>query len=718
MRFLSARPSSKFNLALTFCWGLMALVAAAPSAWAFDSSPTVTYLPAQKLVEGDEPVASSYVLSITSPPNVPAGTTLSITPVVSVLSAPLGADLVQILGFVSLSPATLSFTGPGQTQTVTVSSNVPLGSVAGSYAYKIATPGWPTGTLDGFATINMAITIAQVLAPPSVALTSPTDGSVYTLALPGPALSIPLQFQATAPLTSPILTAGATISGAPVTVTTTGIGTGNVTGSGTMSVSAPGIYTVQAYANNLSGTSSSTVEITVKVSAPPPTVVISSPAANTTYTYTTGGPALSVPFAATATSVYGGVNTLTATLNGTPVSVTTGGLGTLNATGSGSLQITAGGQYVLAVTATDPNGTTTTSRTFTVTAVSANPPSITISNPPANATYTYTTGGSALHVPFAFTATSPSGSISALTATLNGKSVSVTSTGIGTLTATGSGSLEITAGGQYVLAVTATNPAGTVTASRTFTVTVVNPVPAPSVTISDPNNGTVYTHVAGNPALCIPFDFTAMAKGSGNTISAVSASLNGSAVTVTSSGLGRTTATGSGSLQVSAAGTYTLVAAAVSGGTSGTAQVTFTVKEVQPPTCTVLWLPPISMGKVFTGGPDYSIIFQVLCSDVGSCRGNDDDDPWDNRSTLKDKSVKVSIYEIYSNGSTSSPQVFIYSSNGCSSRGNTYSIDCNDDYEVDYDTDRGTHRYHIDVYRFPNGNSNPVLIGTKEFTTK
>ncbi len=696
----------------------MTLIAIAPQARAFDPGPTVSYLPSLKLIEGDEPVSTSYVLAITSPSNVPAGPTLSITPVVSVLSAPIGADLVQALSFISLSPSTLTFTGPGQVQTVTVSSNVPVGAVAGDYAYKIATPGWPSGTLDGFATINMSVTVALLPTPPSVALTAPTDGSVYNLAVPGPALSIPLQFQATAPLTAPILSAGATISGSPVTVTTTGLLTGNVTGSGTMSVSAPGIYTVQAYANNLNGTSSSSVEITVNVTAPPPTIAISSPAANATYTYTTGGPALSVPLAFTATSAYGGINTVSATLNGTPVSFTPGGIGSLNATGSGSLQITAGGQYVLAVTATDQNGTTTSSRTFTVTAVSANPPAITISNPPANATYTYTTGGPALSVPVAFTATSTSGAIKTLTATLNGKPVTVTLGGIGSLTATGSGSLQISAGGQYVLAVTATNPTGTTTVSRTFTVNVVNPVPAPVVNITDPNCNTVYTHVAGNPALCIPFAFTATAKGSGNTISSVSATLNGSAVTVSSSGLSRANATGTGNLQVSAAGTYTFVATAISGGTSGTDQVTFTVKEVQPPTCTVQWLPPISMGKVFTGGPSYSIIFQIQCSDVNDCRGWDDDDPWDNRNTLKDKSVKVSIYEIYSNGSTSNPDVFIYSSNGCNSRGNTYSIDCNDDYEVDYDTDRGTHRYHVDVYRFPNGNSNPVLIGTKEFTTR
>jgi len=113
-------------------------------ALAFDDVPTVTYLPAQKLVEGDEPLASSYVLSITSPSNVPVGTTVSITPVVSILgcrSAERGASA----GLCFAESSTLSFTGPGQVQTMTVSSAVPSGSRRGKLCLQDRDTGLATG---------------------------------------------------------------------------------------------------------------------------------------------------------------------------------------------------------------------------------------------------------------------------------------------------------------------------------------------------------------------------------------------------------------------------------------------------------------------------------------------------------------------------------------------------------------------------------------------
>lgn len=613
-----------------------ALMALPASMRADDRSPTVLYDHPVVLVEGDAPILNSYQLGITAPANVAGLTT--ITPLVTVLSAPAGVSNAQALSYVTLNPTPLIFSGAGATVTTTVASNIPLTAVAGDYQYRISTPGWPAGTLDPFAQINMKVTVSQIPQRPSVVINTPANPSTYNYTLNGPAVSIPLQFTSSAPSYAPITTVGADISGVNVPVTSTGLGTGNVVSNGTITLSTPGIYTITAHANNVNGTSSTTSEITVKLIAPPPTVAIVNPLANSTYTYTAGGSALSVPYTFTALSAFGGITSISATLNGTPITLgTTVGLGTLSVTSTGNLPITATGTYVLAVTATDPNGTATTNRTFTVTA-------------PAQ-----TTGG-------------------------------------------------------------------------------------PTVTITKPIDGATYTRVSGGDSICIPFSFTADAA-SGSKISALSAKLNGASIDVNTSGIGRSTATGTGSITVRSAGTYTLVASATSNGKVGVDQVSFTVVVTQPPppVCNVVWLPPISYGKSQTGGCSVPLRFQIHCSssnpdcnrddDDRNCRDNDRDcrdndrDCRDNDRdrdcrdddhdcNLHETSVKILVSEIYSNGSSSTPKAFSYG------RGSSnYSIECDDQYELDFTTARGKHTYHIDIYRFPNGGTTPQLVGTKEFKT-
>jgi hypothetical protein len=519
------------------------------------------------------------------------GQSLPITPVISLLSAPAGADPTEALSFVTLNPATLVFTGPNQVLSTTIQTNVPSGKVAGSYAYKIATPGWPTGAVDNFGYINMNVTVPQIRQPPSVQLNSPVDGSAYVYTVGGPPVAVPLQFQATAATATPITSVDADASGTVVPVTATGLGTGNVSATGTILLSAPGIYSVQVRATNSVGTSATAVAITVTISGPPPKVTIAQPVASGSYTYVIGGPPLSLPFSVAATSAYGGVTALSATLNGNPMAVTTSGLGTLNATGAGTLQLSAGGQYVFVATVTDALGTTSSSVQFAVNA-------------------------------------------------------------------------------QY---------------------------PPPTVTITQPTNGAVFTYVAGSTPLGIPFAFTAQGA-AGGTISSLNASLNGTTVTVASTGLGTTSAAGTGTLQVSAAGTYTFTAGASGGGASAASKVIFTVNVTQPPPppCNIVWLPPISLGKVQEGGSTVPIKFQIKCS------------------CTKDTSVKIAIDEIFANGSSSVAQIFSY---GWNPNPPTYAIEGDDTYHLNFPTARGAHRYHIEIYRFPSGSTTPQLLGTKEFTT-
>lgn len=714
-----------------------------------DEGGVVNYFPATQNIEGDQPLLFSYVLEITSPANTLTGQNTSITPVLSVINKPAGVSDAVALSHVTLNPSTLVFTGPNQKRTTTVTSSFPLGTSAGNYAFSLATPGWPPSTLDRFGFINAKITVPPVVQePPLVNLLTPADGTIYSYSAGGPPVAVPVSFNATASAIAPIVAIDADISGAAVTLTSiTGLGTAAATGAGTLLISQPGVYTVRARATNSVGTSMDSAEITINVVAPPPTVAIAAPALGSSYTYT-GGAALLVPYSLSAVSTFGGITTFTATLNGNPITLSPIGLNTLNASATGNLQIQAGGTYTLVVTATDRNGTTSSTRMFTVT-TPVPPPTITIAQPINGSVITRVAGSPATLVPFDFTAAASAGfTISAISATLNGNAIVVASNGIGTATTTGTGNLSISAPGTYTLIAKGNSGAVSATATTTFTVIETTPVPPPTITITQPLNGSVITRMAGSPATLVPFNFTALA-GSGFTISTVSATFNGNPVTFAPNGIGTGTASGAGNLSVSAPGTYTFVATGSSGASTASASVTFTVTETQPPvdTCNIRWLPPISLGKVVKGGSEMPIKFNLVCctqpsgcqnsnhqyngngkghtnSNGNGHRKDDDDDDNDgpgngeheNCPAIRDTSVVIAIYEIFPNGSSSPATLYPYGTG--SPNPPDYTINGNKMYHLNFDTAKGKHRYHIDIYRFPAGSSTPQLVGTKEFTTR
>src|SRR5262249_38595478 len=149
---------------------------------------------------------------------------------------------------------------------------------------------------------------------------------------------------------------------------------------------------------------------------------IDNPADGSSYVIT--GTSVDVPFNFTGISQYGGVRTLTATVDGQPVTFTPNGIGNLTATGSTTLTFTSAGDHILSVTCTDDYGTATTTSNISVSIQAALPPPTVVINTPApNATFTYVTGGPALSVPFTFTGTSIGSNIVALTATMDGQPV-------------------------------------------------------------------------------------------------------------------------------------------------------------------------------------------------------------------------------------------------------------------------------------------------------
>jgi hypothetical protein len=575
----------------------------------------VTYDPGLTRVEGDQPLNKTVYVSIKSPSNVPVGSSVSITPVLSMLSQPTGVSNSVALSYVTFNPSVLTFTGPNQTISARIDLNFPLGVDSGVYAYKFVTAGWPPGTQDlgGFlnATIYPPVTPS---GPPTVTITKPTDNSTFTYQpVVGP-LSVAITFTSSAPASTPITSIDADINGVNLTLSNVTNSDGSITSNTTASITAPGPYTVRARATNNDSTATDTVDFTVNVSAPPPTVAIAQPVAGSSFTLPLTG-ALSVPYSFTARSSYGGITSLTATFNGQPLTFTPSGLNTLTATGSGNFSLTTGGSYELVVTAVDQNGNASAKTNFTV--VAATPP--------------------------------------------------------------------------------------------------------PTVSISQPLNGAIYTRVAGSPATVIPFSYTGLAA-NGYTISSLTGKLNGSALSASLTGIGTGTATGTGNLSISTGGTFTLSAVAASGSATAATSVTFTVKETQPPppSCSVNWLPPISLGKPFKGGCDVAIKFEILCNECGIDRNGDGDPDFfpGQRTKSKiniDKSVIIAVTEILGAGNMGTPRLFPYSS---TPNAPGYTIQGNDMYHLNFPAPTGAHRYRVEVFRFPTSSTAPQLLGTKEFTTK
>lgn len=613
--------------------GILAMVSFAAlglSAHAREGDATVTYTPSLTVVEGDQPLHRVVTISVTSPSNLTPGVTVPITPVATILSKPSASvpDAVA-LSYVTFTPATLDFNQPNQTINLTVTVDVPSGSVAGGYAWRVETSGWAAGTADPWAFLNATVYPEVAGGPPTITLNSPMDQEVFVYEPAVGPLSIPFNFTANAPASTPITTLDANLEGAAGSSTALGFTRttnpdGSITGAGSMTITAPGIYTVRVRATNNLGTSTDAAEYTVNVSAPPPVVTIAQPTA-TSYTMV-AGTTLSVPYSFTANSIYGGISELTATLNGAPVTFTPTGLGTLAASGTGNFAITTPGTYTLSVTGTNPYGSDTKTTSFTVTSIT----------------------------------------------------------------------------------------------------------PAPTITIAQPVNGTVITRNAGSPATSVPFSFTAKAN-TGFVISAVTATLNGAPVTFTTSGLNTLTTTGTGTLSITTPGTYTLTATGTSSGVVASASTTFTVKEVTtpPPTCDVIWLPPINLNKCQQGGSVLPIKFKICCDSHGrECEnghwnncgnrygwGRDCDDNIHGKCKGdRDTSVVIAVYEIYSNGSVSAAKLFPY--DRCSPNPPTYTIQGGNMYHLNYPTARGAHRYKVEIYRTPTSSTTPQLLCTKEFTTK
>ena len=430
----SAFTSVTFAVVACSAW-----IQLAPEALAQDPDPTpvVGYSPQIKNIQGVLPYSEPYSLSITSPYNQPAAaSTISFTvDITSGAAIPEGVSPATAIGYVTITPAQVTFTGPNQVQTVTVKLALPSNAVPGAYGYKIKTAGWPVdpslGLTNNGADINASITAAaQPLTPPEVVISSPQNDQSFTVNVGSFPATIPFNFAATGPgpYPSPIDSVTYTVDGAadPITLTQfDGLNTTAVTGSGTMQIATPGQHSVTVSAHNGAGTATTTNTFNIVVNAPPPTVKIDSPADGTPFTYYVGSPALAIPFKFTGKSTASVVRSLSAKLDGQDIIFAASGLNTPTAVGSTTLSLMAGGTHTLNVVARDDYGNATDASTFIINVVTPQP-TITIDNPDQGQVFSHTTGTPALNIPFTFyTNTTQGFTISSVSATLDGSAISI-----------------------------------------------------------------------------------------------------------------------------------------------------------------------------------------------------------------------------------------------------------------------------------------------------
>ncbi|MBI5769338.1 MAG: hypothetical protein HZA93_16210 [Verrucomicrobia bacterium] len=343
------------------------------------------------------------------------------------------------------------------------------------------------GNGTGQATDTNGFRINSVAVPP-VATVSLTNGASYTLRAGDGTLNVPFTFAVSRPVVAgdvnPLVVL---LDGAPTSYTlTSAVNALSVTGGGTRTFSEAELpagistHTLTVQGTDANGTSNlAAATFTINYIRPTPTITITSPT-TAAITIPTGATTVNVPFTILSASSTGfGVDSVVAWLDtGATFSPSTTGLGTISATSTGTLAAVGAGVHTLqARVSTGGNAaiTATTSVTFEVKSSTTLPPTVVINTPPAGSVFTRVSGGPALSIPLTFTGSSltPGGTITTLTAKLDGANLALTTTGIGTAVANGSATMSVSTAGAHTITVSAVDAYGTATATRTFQVNVV-----------------------------------------------------------------------------------------------------------------------------------------------------------------------------------------------------------------------------------------------------
>lgn len=473
----------------------------------------VGYNPVVKIAQGNQPYAESYPLQITMPANLTAGVSIPITLVISSLSKPAGVDDATANSYVTLSTTSVVVSQPSQVVSVTVNIAVPLGSAAGGYSWKVTTSGWPAslGSIaDNGHTINGLFSAPGAIdtSSPAISLNLPADGTVYTYyPVTGIPVTVPVNFAASVGASGAAISGlSCFINGTPVSYISAGINTLAATGIGSVQLTTAGNYTVSANATNINGTSTATSDISVVISAPPPTINAVTPVNNATYSFVAGGSVV-VPVSFNAVSQYGNVTALSATLNGSPLPVTLAGVGSsTTATGTTSLTVTAAGTYSLVYSAANDYGAAVpVTVNFTVTSVIP-VPTVTILTPANGTVFNRVAGSAPTVVNYTYSGGTTYNKVTSVNVTLDGAPVTTTIVGLNTASITGSGSASFSSGGTHTLVVTLSNGGASATASTVFTVKETQPKVCRNLTWLQPIS--LNKTIQGGDTMPIKFNLT------------------------------------------------------------------------------------------------------------------------------------------------------------------------------------------------------------------
>lgn len=249
------RVAASLTLLVTF-----AAAAAAQS----NGNDAVNYAPKTQNLAGTYPFDRSYTLDITSPSSlndkgdkaIADGITADLR--VTVDDFPAGSSDAAAAALVTLADQSLVFTALAQTRQTTVNVHVTASAVPGDYAFTIHADG-PNGIGWGNAGHTLTVTVSEPVpsdtTPPTVVITSPTDGQAFTFCSNGTV--VPVTISATDP-ESLVTSVWAKASNVPFAVSFPAA-SNNVVATGSFTATAIGSYPIQAWAQSAGGTGESAV---------------------------------------------------------------------------------------------------------------------------------------------------------------------------------------------------------------------------------------------------------------------------------------------------------------------------------------------------------------------------------------------------------------------------------------------------------------------------
>lgn len=202
--------------------------------------------------------------------------------------------------------------------------------------------------------------------PPSITVASPSSGASYTYFNVDAGASVLVSYSATSEYGN-ITATGATLNGAPVNLSLSGVGNSlTAVGSTSLTLSSGNYDLVFNASNEFGAASPVNVSFRVESVTPVPSVTIHAPVAGTEFTRTAGDPDTTVNFDFSGGTDAGEIESVMVTLDGVVVSSTIIGLNSPSIAGSGSASFGEGGTHTLSVTVSNGQATATDVTTFTI----------------------------------------------------------------------------------------------------------------------------------------------------------------------------------------------------------------------------------------------------------------------------------------------------------------------------------------------------------------